>query len=121
MRQIRGDPMIDIVFGRKDEQLWFSARGHAGAGEYGKDLVCAAATMLAYTLGQTVCQMQQDGQLETDPIIHIAEGDADISIHPKAECREVCDASVRVIRCGAECLAGSFPENVRVHYIGYSQ
>lgn len=45
------NPMINIGIVRdKDRFIWeITVEGHAGAGKYGSDIVCAAVSTLAYT------------------------------------------------------------------------
>lgn len=111
--------MVHLLFGKKGDQIFLTARGHAGYAAHGQDMVCAAATMLAYTLGQTAMVLAAEGKLEGDPSISIQSGDADIAFTPKAEHRAECLTSMRVIENGAQCLAGSFPGNCQIHYVGY--
>lgn len=111
--------MVHFVFGKKDGKLFLTARGHAGTAEYGKDLVCAAATMLAYTLAQSACVLNAEGKLIDEPTINIASGDADISFTPSAGHEAEAETTMKVIENGAQCLSGVYPDNVQVHYIGY--
>ena len=111
--------MVHMVFGKKDDRIFLTCRGHAGYAELGKDIVCAAATMLAYTLAQTAVTLNAEGKLMDDPVISMVSGDADISFTPKAEHRQEGIHVIRVIENGAHCLAANYPDNVQVHYIGY--
>lgn len=111
--------MVHFVFGKKSGKLFLAARGHAEAAEVGKDLVCAAATMLAYTLAQSACVLNAEGKLAEEPTISIASGDADISFAPAAGHEMEAETTMKVIENGAQCLSSSYPDNVQVHYIGY--
>ncbi len=44
--------MIAAVLTRFDDGFIYTASGHAGSGEYGKDVVCAAVSMLALTVSE---------------------------------------------------------------------
>ena len=52
--------MIEIVYDRM--RLRLTADGHAGFAEAGQDIVCAAVTILVYTLAAAVGNMDAAGQ-----------------------------------------------------------
>ena len=72
--------MIQAVYYRKFNRL--TVTGHAGSAEPGHDLVCASASMLAYTLAANVANMADNGQVR-QPIIKTNEGDTEISCNPR--------------------------------------
>ena len=113
--------MVQIVFIRSGYKRCLKVSGHAGFAEQGKDIVCAAASMLAYTLGQTVINMHANDQLAEEPVMEFASGDAAITCTPKDEYRELTDAAMWVIENGARCLEATFPDYVRVHRVGYAE
>ena len=50
--------MIRVRFQTADDNLiGFSLSGHAGAGEYGQDIVCAAVSSAAYMTANTVTEI----------------------------------------------------------------
>lgn len=98
-----------------------SVQGHAGTAPFGQDLVCAAATMLCYTMAQTVCNMENDGWLADKPTISILSGEGDVIFTPKAEHRENAELCMDVIRNGYRVLESSYPDAVKIHYIGYGE
>lgn len=65
--------------------LILSISGHAGAGNVGEDIVCSSASMLAYTLAQTVHIMKSLGKLRKTPKADIESGEGLIVAKPKAE------------------------------------
>ena len=72
--------MIKAIYYRKYNRLTVS--GHANSAEPGHDLVCASASMLAYTLAANVANMADHGQVR-EPIIKNEPGDAEISCNPR--------------------------------------
>ena len=46
--------MIKVTFTEEGNKLSLRLEGHAGYAEIGKDIVCASATILAYTLASIV-------------------------------------------------------------------
>lgn len=101
--------MIAVVYHRKYHRL--TVEGHAYSGEHGHDLVCASATILAYTLGASVANMSAAKQVR-DAKINLKEGSGEI------ECKAIrrFDAPVTLIFdtvcAGFELLANHYPDNI---------
>lgn len=111
--------MIKIRFYAKPDRgtLHMTIRGHAGAGKKGEDLVCAGATMLAYTLAQAVEFLFLDGKLRRKPKLKISEGDCEIICCPNEDSYGQALMAYWVQQCGAQTLAKNFPENVHLDLI----
>lgn len=81
--------MVKATFTYKTESnkpiLLLSVDGHAGAGNFGEDIVCSACSILSYTLAQTLLLMKTEGRLRKKPRVDIKEGKAKIVAEPKAE------------------------------------
>lgn len=78
----------------------------------GKDIVCASASMLFYTLVENIDRMQRDGKCKA--VIKALEGDAEVKT---AAAPGYIDEAVNIyntICTGYEILAESYPEYV--HY-----
>ena len=103
--------MIQAVYYRKYNRLTIT--GHAGAAEPGQDLVCASASILAYTLAANVANMADNGQVR-EPIIKVAEGDTEISCNPRHNLKASVTLVFDSICAGFEMLAHDHPE-----YISY--
>ena len=84
--------------------------GHAGAGRWGKDLVCAAASILTYTAAATAGQLYREGKLKTPPHIRLFPGDALVEMEACPETEGLMD----VIRNGYTMLALRYPQFVRL-------
>ncbi len=108
--------MIQASIGVQGDKLWLSMYGHAGGGEYGHDLICAAATTLAYTLAQVVTNMDERGELKEAPVIHIAQGEALINFRPREP--ERGRITMDVLQAGLGCLAHNYPQNISIYFIG---
>lgn len=111
--------MIRAEF-EKDEQEYISLRveGHAGQAEKGKDIVCAAASILAYTAGQSITQMHKQGWLKKKPHINLKEGKGLITCIPKEEYFEECLMVFFVAEVGYTLLHNNYPQFVDVKPFG---
>lgn len=101
--------MIQAVYYRKYNRL--TVTGHAGAAEPGQDLICASASMLAYTLAANVANMAGAGQVR-QPIIKLDEGDAEISCNPRHNLKNSVTLVFDSVCIGFALLAKDYPEFV---------
>ena len=101
--------MIQVVYHRNFHRL--TVTGHAGAAEPGDDLVCAAASMLAYTLAANVANMADAWQVR-EPIIRNNEGDTEISCNPRHNLKASVTLVFDSVCVGFELLAHDYPEYV---------
>ena len=107
--------MIRIVY-RRDKHA-VCIRGHAGSGESGHDLICAAVSILAYTLASCVMRMKKTGEA-TDSIAVLRSGEAKIACTPTKEMSGEVTREMDAICEGFKILAGEFPENVVFERMG---
>lgn len=110
--------MIQATIGDHDGVLWLSMAGHAGAAPKGQDIVCAAATMLMYTIAQAAMDMGSRGELQRPPTVKLDDGNAGVSFRPKEGAMEKGRLVLDVIRRGLEVLGKRYPENVAIYVIG---
>ena len=92
--------------------------GHAGQAEKGHDIVCASASILAYTVAQIVKAMEHHGDLEGEPIIDLNEGNATIM----CRCSDPEDFgelmhTFFVAHVGYSLLAHDYPEYVSLESV----
>lgn len=100
--------MIHVIFEPGEYRM--SMEGHAGAGAFGEDPVCAAASMLMYTL---TCNLTgRKSQAAWRPEIRSEEGRYEAQCRP-VEMGGVCLLVMRVIANGLRMLSESYPEYVR--------
>jgi uncharacterized protein YsxB (DUF464 family) len=86
--------------------------GHAGSAEPGKDLVCASASMQAYTLAANVANMADNGQVR-QPIIKNNDGDTEISCSPRHNLKASVTLVFDSVCVGFDLLAHDYPEFVK--------
>lgn len=99
-------------------QVSLRMEGHAGAGEPGHDLVCAAASILTYTAAQIAIQMHHDGKLTGEPVIRLESGDSLIVIRPKDEFYDEALYALYSAGVGMILLQHRYPEHVHVTQFG---
>ena len=101
--------MIQVTYYRSYHRL--TVTGHAGAAEPGHDLVCASASMLAYTLALNVGNMADNKQVR-EPILDMREGDTVISCKPLHKFKSTVTLIFDTVCAGFELLAYQHPENI---------
>lgn len=101
--------MIQVVYYRKYNRL--TVTGHAYSDEPGHDLVCASASILAYTLAANVANMADNGQVR-EPIMKMVEGDAEISCNPRHNLKASVTLVFDSVCVGFALLAHDYPEYI---------
>ena len=102
--------MIQVTDYRKYNRL--TVTGHAGSAEKGHDLVCASASMLAYTLAANVANMADCGQVR-EPIMKMYEGDTEISCNPRHNLKASVTLVFDSICAGFDLLSHDYPNFVK--------
>lgn len=97
-----------------DSGVHLLMEGHAGGGPKGKDLVCAAVSALAHTLGEAVERMYDHQMLSRRPRINLNDGEAEIIAVPKPEFGQEVLLAYWVIEAGLHALVQSFPKSIRI-------
>ena len=101
--------MIKVVYHRDLNRV--TVEGHAKSGVAGHDLVCASASILAYTLARFVENMKQARQ-SYNPTVVLKEGDATISCSPPTRYKGAVTLVFDSICAGFELLAHDYPNNI---------
>lgn len=113
--------MVVARFTKDDSrrQVSLHVKGHAEATHDGKDWICAAASILYYTLAQNVKMEEARGTAKPNPTVKLKKGDAIIT------CRANNDAGYdeliflySAIQSGYAVLAHNYPANVAVIMFG---
>lgn len=109
---------VKLVMDEEHHLIQMTLKGHAGQADHGYDIVCASASILAYTVAQIVKAMEQHGDLLGEPTIELNEGDARIL----CRCREadVFGELVHtffVAHVGYLLLAHNYPEFVSLESV----
>ena len=96
--------MIRVVY--EPESFRICAEGHANAGPQGQDIVCAAASMLMFTLVASLGRSGVEADVEEEA------GMMSINVTPEDFDREYCQAMFDTISAGFELLADTQPDYV---------
>lgn len=98
-----------------DEKISYEvkAKGHAGAGKYGQDIVCAAVSCLMQTLANEVEEAARAGLVALGAVAH-GEGWMKVEVTPTRESCNTVKAWVELVQDGLDALAESYPENVEL-------
>lgn len=86
-------------------------KGHANAVESGNDPICAAASMLMYTLAQNVMYLQDAGVADDVRVI-LEEGEALVSCRAVDE-KETLLCVFDTVTTGFMLLAGNYKDHVK--------
>lgn len=89
------------------------AKGHAGAGKYGQDIVCAAVSCLMQTLANEVEEAARAGLVALGAVAH-GEDWMKVEVTPTHESCDMVEAWVKLVQDGLDALAESYPENVEL-------
>lgn len=106
--------MIAVTYHRR--AFCLTIRGHAGAGQKGRDLVCCAVSMLAHTLGENLRQMERHGRLR-GCVILLEEGRGDIRCVPQPQFQGVCTLVFDTVVTGLKLLARDYPAHVKIDVV----
>lgn len=101
--------MIKVVYNRTIPSV--TMEGHAGSGEKGHDLVCAAASILACTLASLVNSMDEGVQAHSSSV-ELIDGGALISCEPTEDRFHSVRLMFDTICAGFDILAEEYPDNV---------
>ena len=113
--------MIKVAFYNNNDkrELKMTVKGHSGQADVGHDIICASASILAYTVAQILRAMHSHGDLESPPKIRLDSGDASVS------CRVTEDSNYAealhtffVAQVGYSLLAHNYPEFVELTMFG---
>jgi uncharacterized protein YsxB (DUF464 family) len=111
--------MIQVKFNRNEDKfLLFKIDGHAGQDNSGHDIVCSAASILAYTLAQTMRYIEGQKGFEANPVIKLNEGDAVILVRPKEEFEGEVMQTFFTVEVGYSLLAQNYPQYVELKPFG---
>ncbi len=111
--------MITARFYQKKDagSIHMTLKGHANTAPVGEDLVCAAATTLAYTVAQVVQFLHEQGRLKKKPKIRIRDGEAVIIATPTEEYYPETLHAFWVAQCGIHVLQHNYPQHVKLEHL----
>lgn len=104
---------VNITINRDTRECSLLVKGHAGQAEQGQDIVCAAASILAYTAAQRIKDIEREGHLTRPAVIIMTEGDAIVSCQAKDdETFEDVLHTMLVVQTGYSLLVHNYPQYV---------
>ena len=107
--------MIKVIYNRESNGV--SVTGHANSGEKGHDLVCASASILAYTLAAFVNNMKDADQVD-HATVQLEEGDALICCEPPQKHKRAVTLVFDSLCGGFDLLAKHYPDYLSFEMIG---
>ena len=110
--------MIQVRFEKDGKNIILTVQGHSEQAEMGQDIVCSAASILAYTVAQMVTDMGESGKLKKKPHIRMESGDSAITCKPTKQHFNEALHTYTVAQSGYELLAHTYPEYVRLTKFG---
>lgn len=102
--------MIKVLV--KPKRYSVTMTGHANYSEPGTDIVCAAASMLFYTLAETVTSYSKE-VFECEPYTDTGDKNV-VACTPKEEYRANFDVIYQTILNGLMLLKENYPDSVNV-------
>ena len=102
--------MITTTYDRANHSL--KIEGHSHYAEHGKDIVCAAVSILAYTLAEDINMAYQVGYLTEEPTIDMQEGNAEIKCCPIEAAESIVSLIFQNVCVGFEIMSKQYPEYV---------
>ena len=106
--------MLKVTFTETPEKLSLRVEGHAGYAEQGKDIVCASASILAFTVAQYVKFEDEQGTLKAPAEIKLESGDYVVSCEPKEETLKWLWDAYQFAKMGFILLEHNYPQYVRL-------
>ena len=112
--------MVNVEFftNKESGSITMKLTGHAGQAKKGEDIVCASASILAYTVAQAIQFMYEEGGLQKKPHIKLEEGDTIIVAKPKPETYAEALHTFFVAQVGYHLLAHNYPQYVSLSSFG---
>ena len=96
------------------EDMTLTASGHAGAGKYGQDIVCAAVSILLYALVNTLRDAEERGRVTLEWSDDPEMGNMRIHVKPRSGEEQKVRAYFKVTMMGLKTMAEYYPGNVSV-------
>ena len=103
--------MVEVCY--HNEHFRVTVDGHAGSGEYGHDLVCAAVSALCITLGENVQQLKRQGVVR-DVVVELKDGHAEVSCVPVRKYKSVVRIVFNTVMTGFEAVSKLDQSRVKI-------
>lgn len=99
------------LFSREPGELGLRVQGHSGSAPAGKDLVCAAASILAWTLAEAA---GEEPRYHTSVTVEQDGAMIEVSCFPEDKAKESCLVMIGTIWTGFQMLAEREPEYIKI-------
>jgi uncharacterized protein YsxB (DUF464 family) len=106
--------MLKVMIATEGKILGLRLKGHAGYAKVGKDIVCASASILAYTVAQFVKEAEHQGDLTAPPKIQLKEGDTIVACEPGEDTMDAMYNAFSFAKIGYALLAHNYPQYVEL-------
>lgn len=107
--------MLFVEYCEEKGILCLSLEGHAETAPKGKDLVCAAASVLAHTAAYCLEVLHEEEKLDGETLISLSPGDCLLLCKPKSEHLAEVTTMLKAVLYGFILLQRSYPEAIAVH------
>ena len=104
--------MLKVSIEKQNGAYLLEMRGHCGYDSEGRDIVCAAASILCITL----CNLleEKEGKLEESAKIIVENGLSEIAFAPKERYADELAAVFETVEKGLRLLADNYPDYVSI-------
>lgn len=106
--------MLKVEFKKYEDTISLMLDGHAYHDSKGHDIVCAAGSILAYTVAQIVRSETADRNMKDEPVLELGNGYTYISCRPKTEKYDEILHAFYVAEVGYRLLNHKYPQCVDV-------
>ena len=106
--------MITVTVTESGRSLSLRLEGHAGFAEEGQDIVCASASILAYTVAVLVLEADIRGELEAPALVRLESGDTVISCEATKDAFSSIQRAFFFATRGFMLLGQNYPQYVRL-------
>jgi len=106
--------MIKVDFDKYGSTYRIDMKGHALWGSIGNDIVCAASSILCYTLAENLQRLEKEGDI-CNLVCDIREGDAHFEFEPggyDSDNSDTAETVVFALLTGFSLLESQFPNNI---------
>ena len=104
--------MTSVTLNELNSGIYFECVGHAGAGEKGKDIVCAGISALILALTERIIDLDME-HLITVNSFHLADGEYSVEVEwQDGFGREAAHGAFDTAAAGLTRIAEMYPENV---------
>jgi uncharacterized protein YsxB (DUF464 family) len=102
--------MLKIDAHKQDNSFTLLMDGHCGFDDEGKDILCAAASILCLALERVI--RENEDKLISPPIIEIEKGRCRIEFEAKNEYSAALNNVFYTVNSGFRILAAQYPDNI---------